>query len=263
MAGSDVAGTLEPVSPPAFPPDRTTAPPDHATVRGEVARDSACEPGAWGGDGGSGTPGPGGRAEIVSGLVLLALTVIGGVYVAHGHTPSSLDTLVPAFLQAGHHSVLTHVTSLRYPQVVVGGAVVLALVSFPRDRVRSLVCLVGPPLALVTAELVIKHLVGRTLGSGLSYPSGSTVGAAALGTAAILAVPPRWRRITIGVAAVYGVWMSLAVVSLQWHYPTDALAGLAYGCGVLLVLDWAAPRALASLTSSGDNRRSVTVDAPR
>jgi membrane-associated phospholipid phosphatase len=57
--------------------------------------------------------------------------------------------------------------------------------------------------------------------------------------------------------------MSLAVVSLQWHYPTDALAGLAYGCGVLLVLDWAAPRALASLTSSGDNRRSVTVDAPR
>jgi membrane-associated phospholipid phosphatase len=34
--------------------------------------------------------------------------------------------------------------------------------------------------------------------------------------------------------------MALAVVALQWHYPTDALAGLAYGAGVVLVVDGAA-----------------------
>jgi membrane-associated phospholipid phosphatase len=174
------------------------------------------------------------------GLVLLAVTAVGGLYVAHGNAPTSLDTLVPGFLRAGHHSLLTDVTSLRYPVVVVAGAVLLALVAAPRDRVRSLVCLIGPPLALVTSELVVKPLVDRTLGSGLSYPSGSTVGAAALGTAAVLAVPGGWRRATIVVASIYGVWMAVAVTSLQSHYPTDALAGLTYGCGVVLVVDWAA-----------------------
>ncbi len=180
------------------------------------------------------------RTELIAGLVLLAITAIGGVYVAHGSAPSSLDSLVPGFLSSGHRSLLTNVTSLRYPGVIVGGAVILALVAAPRDRTRSLVCLIGPPLALLTSELVIKPLVDRTLGSGLSYPSGSTVGAAALGAAAVLAVPDRWRRLTIVLASIYGVWMAVAVTSLQWHYPTDALAGLAYGCGVVLVVDWAA-----------------------
>ena len=187
------------------------------------------------------------------GLALLVLTAIGGLYVAHGNAPTSLDTLVPGFLRSGHHSPLTDVTSLRYPGVVVAGSVLLALVAAPRDRVRSLVCLIGPPLALVTAELVIKPLVDRTLGSGLSYPSGSTVGAAALGTAAVLAVPARWRRPTIVLASIYGVWMAVAVTSLQWHYPTDALAGLTYGCGVVLVVDWAARCGSAAL------RRPATV----
>jgi membrane-associated phospholipid phosphatase len=31
--------------------------------------------------------------------------------------------------------------------------------------------------------------------------------------------------------------MAVAVVALRWHYPTDALAGLAFGVGVVLVVD--------------------------
>jgi membrane-associated phospholipid phosphatase len=134
-------------------------------------------------------------------------------------------------------------------------------VAAPRDRVRSLVCLIGPPLALVTSELVIKPLVDRTLGSGLSYPSGSTVGAAALGMAAVLAVPGRWRRPTIVLASIYGVWMAVAVTSLQWHYPTDALAGLSYGCGVVLVVDWAARCGSDALRRSATARQAPPTGA--
>jgi undecaprenyl-diphosphatase len=147
---------------------------------------------------------------------------------------------------------LTGVTGLRYPQVIVAGSVIAAVVAFPTDRLRSLACLVGPPLALVTCELVVKPLVGRHLGGGLSYPSGSTVGAAALATAAALAVPARWRPVTLVVGAAYTLWMGVAVVALQWHFPTDAVAGMAYGVGVVLVVDgglWRGTTALAGRRS--------------
>ncbi len=94
----------------------------------------------------------------------------------------------------------------------------------------------------MTSELVIKPWVGRTLGGGLSYPSGSTVGASALGTALVLAVPVRRRTVAVVAASAYALWMAVAVVSLQWHYPTDAAAGLAYGTGVVLLLDGVACR---------------------
>ena len=195
------------------------------------------------------------RTEVVWALALLLVTAIGGLCFAHGSAPSWLDTMVPAALTSGRHSVLTDVTWLRYPQVVVAGSVVLAVVAFPRDRMRSLVCLVGPPLALATTELAIKPAVGRTLGAGFSYPSGSTVGAAALGVAAVLAAPAAWRGRTVVVASLYGLWMALAVVSLQWHYPTDAAAGLAYGCGVMLLLDAAVMTITEVLARHGLGRR--------
>jgi undecaprenyl-diphosphatase len=110
-----------------------------------------------------------------------------------------------------------------------------------RDRARALACLVGPPLALLLCELVVKPLVGRTLGGALSFPSGSTVGAAALATAAVLVTPVRWRKVAVVMAAAYGLWMAVAVVSLGWHYPTDALVGLAFGGGVVLLADGVTP----------------------
>ena len=62
--------------------------------------------------------------EIAAAIVLLAATGIGGVCFAHGTRPSWLDTWFPSFIGSGHRSVLTDVTSLRYPLVIVIGAVV-------------------------------------------------------------------------------------------------------------------------------------------
>ena len=179
------------------------------------------------------------RTELLVGAVLVLAVAVVGVVFAFRPSPVFIDRWVLDLVGPSGNGALTRVTVLRYPAVIVVASALVAAVAFPTDRLRSLACLVGPPLALLTCELVLKPLVGRHLGGGLSYPSGSTVGAAALATAAALAVPARWRTATIVVGVAYSVWMAVAVVALQWHLPTDAVAGLAYGTGVVLVMDGA------------------------
>lgn len=178
--------------------------------------------------------------EMVTGAVLVGITALGGVYFALRPGSGALDRWIQGVVTRNQSAWFTTVTSLRYPAVVVAGAAVIAATIVRCDRFRALACLLGPPLALLTGEEVAKPLVGRSIDGVLSYPSGSTVGAAALAMAAVLAATARWRVATAVVAAAYAVWMALAVVALQWHYPTDALAGLAYGAGVVLVVDGAA-----------------------
>jgi membrane-associated phospholipid phosphatase len=175
--------------------------------------------------------------ETAVGVAFVVVVAALGVYFSFrpGATPVDRWLLRPVPNTQG--GWFTAVTWLRYPVVTVVGAVVAAAVVFRRDRARALACLIGPPLAVLTSELVAKPAVGRTLGGVYTYPSGSVVGAAALATVAVLAAPARWRPLTTVVAVVFALWMSIAVVTLHWHYPTDALAGLAYGVGVVLVAD--------------------------
>ena len=176
--------------------------------------------------------------EVVVGAVVIVVVVLAGVYLS-GHDGGVVDRWLFRLVPSGH-SWFTAVTRLRYPAVTLVGAAAAAAVAFRRDRPRAVACLIGPPLALLTGELAIKPVVGRTLGGAYSYPSGSAVGAAALAVAAVLAVPPTWRRAAAVVAVVFALWMAAAVVALRWHYPTDALAGLAYGAAVVVVADGAA-----------------------
>jgi len=171
------------------------------------------------------------------GCGLLVIAAIGGLYFALRPRSQWLDHWIGTVIPLSRSSWLTGVTWLRYPPVIVVGSALCAVLCVRRDRLRACACLVAPPLALILCELVAKPLVGRTLGGSLSYPSGSTVGAAALATAVVLAAPPGWRMVSAMVAGVYAVWMAFAVVSLQWHYPTDALGGLAFGAGVVLAVD--------------------------
>ena len=191
---------------------------------------------------------PGGRAdrhrlatgEIIVGAALVAMVAAAGAYFSFRPGSGTIDGWIQSVVTRDQGWWFSSVTWLRYPVVIVAGSVIAAAVTARRDRPRALACLLGPPLALVTSELVVKPLVGRSIGGVLSYPSGSTVGAAALATVAVLATPARWRMATAVVASLYALWMALAVVSLQWHFPTDALGGLAYGVGVVLMVDGSA-----------------------
>ena len=199
------------------------------------------------------------RRHLVWGAALLAAVAAAGCYFYFLPGPMFVDRWMLDLVGPSRNGTLTGVVALRYPQVIVAGSVIAALVVLPKDRVRSLACLVGPPLALATCELVVKPLVGRHLGGGFSYPSGSTVGAAALTTAAVLAVPGRWRPVAAAIGAVYTLWMGVAVVALQWHFPTDAVAGVAYGAGVVLAMDgalWLCVTSLVDRTSPGADEAS-------
>jgi hypothetical protein len=175
--------------------------------------------------------------EMTVGIILVALVLAAGLYFALRPRPVLIDGWFNFLVSTAKGTWFTSVTVMRYPAVIVVGAVVTAAIALPRDRPRAWACLLGPCLALASSELVLKPAVGRTLGGVYSYPSGSVVGAAALATALVLAVPARWRIGTAVVASIYALWMALAVVTMQSHLPTDALAGLAYGTGVVLMID--------------------------
>jgi membrane-associated phospholipid phosphatase len=189
------------------------------------------------------------------GAGLLVAVAVVGLYLAWRPGATFVDRWGLQLVHRSRTPVLVDVTSLRYPAVIVVGAVLVAALAFPTDRLRALSCLVSPPLALATCELVVKPLVGRHIGTGLSYPSGSAVGAAALSSALVLAVPRRWRHATLVVAIGYTLWMSVAVVALGWHYPTEALAGAAWGVGVVLAVDGTVWRTAGWLRAKGLGHR--------
>lgn len=200
--------------------------------------------------------------EIVTGAALVALVAWSGSYLSGRPAATALDRWIFNLVPDSSNWYLTRVTWLRYPLVIVAGSVVLGLVTVRRDRTRALGCLLGPPIALLTGELVVKPAVGRTLGGALSFPSGSTVGAAALATALVLASTPRWRVVAVGVGAAYVAWMTIAVVALRWHFPTDVLAGLAYGTGVVMLVDGTLWWMARGLGLDARRRASPTTDAP-
>jgi undecaprenyl-diphosphatase len=200
------------------------------------------------------------RRELISGSVLVLLTAIGGVYFYFRPQPADFDHWIQISPTSG--SWFTSVTTLRYPLAVILGSVFFALLTVTRDRVRALACLIGPPLALIAGELVVKPAVGRTIGGLLSYPSGSTVGAAALATAGVLACPRRWRSIAAIAATLFGLWMAVAVVALGWHYPSDAFGGLLFGTGVVLLVDGSATEAHRHLMTTGFGDRTGRSNGP-
>lgn len=195
--------------------------------------------------------------EIAVGGVLVVLVGLVGVHVAHRSSAGSVDRLLQELVPADKGLWLRWVTWLKYPVVIVTGSIVAGAVAFVRDRPRGIACLIGPNVALLACELLVKPATGRTLGGVYSYPSGSTVGIAALATAAVLAASPK-RRVLVGVVgAVLSLWMSVAVVALRWHYPSDALAGLAFGCGVVLLADGLAWKVADRVRRSGQVAREV------
>ncbi|MGA8726131.1 MAG: phosphatase PAP2 family protein [Acidimicrobiales bacterium] len=175
--------------------------------------------------------------EIEVGVVLVALVALAGAYLAWRPESGTIDGWFFGIFPTTKNGAFTAITTLRQPWLVIVGSVVVCAATVSRDLPRALACLVGPPAALIAAEVVAKPLVGRTLGGGLSYPSGSTVGAAALACAVVLATPPAFRTASVVLGALYAFWMTLAVVAAGWHYPTDAFAGLALGVGTVLLAD--------------------------
>jgi membrane-associated phospholipid phosphatase len=182
------------------------------------------------------------------------------VLVAHTSGPDVLDRVVDDWLKGqlgGHPRVLILLMDPGEPmQSVILTALVAAACLAARRLQGAVLTIVSALLASGVAELVLKPLVHRTLGTFVVYPSGHTCRAFALATIIVvllLSPPKRTIRpaVKIAVAALLflgGCAVAVAVICLDFHYFTDTIGGAALGAGVVIatafVLDTARVRGL-------------------
>jgi len=241
--------------------------------------------------------------EVASGFLLtlaLLITVLGGlvlgalaVVVRRVPLIQHVDNWVAAWgfdHRSGPSTTGLHaITDLGTIQVVVGLAILVALIDFLRTRNRwtflfLAVVLVGMELA----QHGVKDLVGRLRPTlvpaaahlGPSFPSGHSATAAAFYAAAALVVG-RWlrgrsaRHVVIAVAVGVAVAVAASRVLLDLHWLSDVVGGLALGWawfalaavvfgGRLLIPTAATDLAAAEAASdNGARRASPTRDTMR
>ncbi len=147
------------------------------------------------------------------------------------------------------------------------GAAMIALFRGQRLHARALACLVGPAAAAAVNGLLMKPVVHRLYVGELSFASGSVVVIAGVSTAWVLAVPRSIRPLMALLGSLAVALMIVAVVVMRWHYPTDALIGVPFAIGMVLVIDGAAgflPNRQFGASRPGRalRPRSVTTQAP-
>jgi undecaprenyl-diphosphatase len=178
---------------------------------------------------------------------MVALAV--GIFVAlavrysEGSSPGRFDARVTSILDAEdtRSRGLEHLVTLGAP-LIVGAMLTLAILALVLRRRRlALLAIVGPVLTgLVTT--IAKPLDGRVIdGDSLSFPSGHTAGASALGLVAALLVAnllnlgaPAGIVILLVGAAVPGAAMGVALIVNGWHYPTDTIGGFCVAVSTVL-----------------------------
>jgi len=127
-------------------------------------------------------------------------------------------------------------------------ALVLALLAgqaLVRRRLALAVVALAVILGAVSTSELLKHallmrpeLVASPIPQN-SFPSGHTTTAFAVGVAAALAAPIRWRRLAAAGAFLYGTAIGVATIAAGWHRPSDVAGAL------LVVTGWAAAVVLA------------------
>lgn len=162
------------------------------------------------------------------------------------HRTQGLDGAARALAHLGTNGILHWV-------VFVG----LVAVGVRSRRWQPVAAILGSAgVAVVGAEL-LKHVFDRPRphlarwlvhASGTSMPSSVAALVAGTVTAIVLALPvdrpgrPPWRRIAIPIAAVLTIVAGASVVYVGVHWPTDVLAGWAFGVAAGVGVTWAIAR---------------------
>jgi membrane-associated phospholipid phosphatase len=201
-------------------------------------------------------------AQLLTGVTALMAAAMAGLAFVHRPWPNRLDVWGYAALPFDSGSRWAHdLVAVGSLSALIGGVALVFVVGVFRDWVRALACATAPVVAVLVVQDVAKPLVGRHLGitGAASYPSGTVAAVAALMTAATLVVPALARPVVAVIGAMVTAGVCAAVIVLRWHYPTDALGGVAVGVGAVLTLDALAhiPWALAGLLHTHRSERRV------
>jgi membrane-associated phospholipid phosphatase len=205
------------------------------------------------------------RAGIVVIAVAIAVVAVIGATVHDRQTQTSFDTWAARPLFA-HISELdgARLLNLSSPALSVGGlAVVAVLAALVRHWALVALATVGPAVAIVATEEVLKPIVHRTMAGGFgAYPSGHETGLVSLLVVLLLVLTraPFSRAVKSLVAIGLVLWAVVGAIGLvrgHYHFPTDTIGGMgvAVACvlSVALSIDWVSER----------TRRTDRTDAPQ
>jgi len=163
------------------------------------------------------------------------------------HAGQRLDEAALDGRLASEHA--RHAASVLLTTISVG-SLALALVllvaqALLRRRAALAIVTVTVVVGAVVVTEVLKHylllrpeLVSTPIDHN-TFPSGHTATAFAVGIAAALAAPPRWRRAAAVGALLYGTAVGIATIAAGWHRPSDVAGAM------LIVTGWAALVVLA------------------
>jgi undecaprenyl-diphosphatase len=141
--------------------------------------------------------------------------------------------------------------------VWVAAATIAALIALAQWRIRDAVLAValvagtGGLVLALKALLVNPRYQPVPIGSDAypwkdAFPSGHSAGSLAMSLAFLTVVPVSWRRSTAAAGIVFTLFISLGVLILNYHYPSDVLAGWLLTAGW-----WFALLALSSTLTTG------------
>jgi membrane-associated phospholipid phosphatase len=197
------------------------------------------------------------RAAVLTAACVIVTAALGAAF-AGQDAPSALDrradSLIVAWLGGiPHIGAVTHVATLPIAGPVCLAAVA-ACAAFRRYRAALLVT-IAVPVSVGLTESVLKPLVGRTNGGGLTYPSGHTATVTAMTVSAVVvltgpgrpALSAAARRLLAGAALAAIPVVALALVVIHYHYLTDTIGGAALATAVVLVTALALDAACARL----------------
>ena len=181
------------------------------------------------------------------GVVTAAIALVMAVQYAGDRTLSSFDYRVAVHIYAWYpdRKVLAHrVADLGGAAAVFVIVVALVIWLYTRRRFRGIALTVlGPTLAIVITEYVLKPAVDRRLLGYVTYPSGHSTGVFSVATViAVLLVGDKWRSWAVArIAAVVlmfavCVLVAISLVAAGYHVPTDTVGGACVAISTVLLL---------------------------
>jgi len=175
--------------------------------------------------------------------------VAGYVVFVRTHPGQKLDEAALDGRLASFHA--RHAASVLLTTISVGSLALVVVLLVGQALLRRRVAQAAVTVTVVLGALVVTELLKRyvfarpqLVSSSIdhnSFPSGHTTTAFAVGVAAVLAAPPRWRRAAAVGALLYGAAIGVATVAAGWHRPSDVAGAM------LVVTGWAALVALVAV----------------
>jgi membrane-associated phospholipid phosphatase len=188
------------------------------------------------------------RRHAVAGCVACAAGFVVVLVLAYWIGPAErLDRSVLDAISTSTVSFANHVAYVGFQVVdfrpfwVLVGAIA-ALIALLQWRIADAVFAIALVAGTGALVLALKALLANPryqpipVGSNAypwedAFPSGHSAGSLAMSLAFLAVVPPSWRRPTAAVGVFFTLYISFGVVALNYHYPSDIIAGWLLAAG--------------------------------